>query len=55
LTPYGRQELWEDSPTGWPLRWESKQRMRTDGRPTSQWSRLQAGRSDDLTASRGRK
>jgi predicted dithiol-disulfide oxidoreductase (DUF899 family) len=52
LTVYGRQELWEDSPTGWPQRWEGKQRMRTDGRPSSQWSRLQAGRSDDLTAKR---
>jgi predicted dithiol-disulfide oxidoreductase (DUF899 family) len=48
LTVYGRQETWEDSPTGWPQRWEGKQRMRTDGRPTSQWSRLKAGRSDDL-------
>ncbi|MGZ3348070.1 MAG: DUF899 family protein [Xanthobacteraceae bacterium] len=53
LTVYGRQELWEDAPTGWPQQWEGKQRMRTDGRPTSQWPRLQAGRSDDLTASRG--
>ena len=52
LTVYGRQELWEDSPPGWPQRWEGKQRMRTDGRPTSQWPRLRAGRSDDLTASR---
>ena len=24
------------------------QRMRTDGRPTAQWSRIAAGRSDDL-------
>ena len=48
LTVYGRQELWEDSPTGWPQRWEGKQRMRTDGRPTSQWPRLKAGHSDDL-------
>jgi predicted dithiol-disulfide oxidoreductase (DUF899 family) len=40
LTVYGRQETWEDSPTGWPQRWKGKQRMRTDGRPTSQWSRL---------------
>src|SRR2546421_2865590 len=48
LTVYGRQELWEDSPKGWPQRWEGKQRMRTDGRPTSQWSRLKAGYSDDL-------
>jgi predicted dithiol-disulfide oxidoreductase (DUF899 family) len=48
LTVYGRQEKWEDSPTGWPQHWEGKQRMRTDGRPTSQWSRLKAGYSDDL-------
>ena len=48
LTVYGRQETWEDSPTGWPQRWEGKQRMRTDGRPTSQWSRLKHGHSDNL-------
>ena len=52
LTVYGRQELWEDSPSSWPQQWEGKQRMRTDGRPTSQWPRLRAGQSDDLTASR---
>jgi predicted dithiol-disulfide oxidoreductase (DUF899 family) len=48
LTVYGRQELWEDSPTGWPQRGEGSQRMRTDGHPTSQWPRLKAGHSDDL-------
>jgi predicted dithiol-disulfide oxidoreductase (DUF899 family) len=42
---YGRQEQWEDSPEGWPRR---EGAMRTNGRPTSQWSRLAAGRSDDL-------
>lgn len=52
LTVYGRQEKWEDSPTGWPQWWEGKQRMRTDGRPTSQWSRLKAGHSDDLGENR---
>jgi predicted dithiol-disulfide oxidoreductase (DUF899 family) len=51
LTAYGRQEFWEDSPAGWPQRWEGKQRMRTDGRPTSQWSRLRAGYSDGLGGS----
>jgi len=51
LTVYGRQEAWEDSPTGWPRGWgEAKQRMRTDGRPTAQWPRLKAGHSDDLTS-----
>jgi predicted dithiol-disulfide oxidoreductase (DUF899 family) len=48
LTVYGRQEKWEDSPTGWPQRFEGKQNFRTDGRPMAQWSRLKAGRSDDL-------
>ena len=52
LTVYGRQELWEDSPTGWPQRWEGKQCMRTGERPTAQWSRLKAGRSDDLGTGR---
>jgi predicted dithiol-disulfide oxidoreductase (DUF899 family) len=44
LTVYGRQEAWEDSPPGWPQDWgEGKQRMRTNGRPISQWPRLKAG------------
>jgi predicted dithiol-disulfide oxidoreductase (DUF899 family) len=61
LTVYGRQEGWEDSPDGWP---RSGHLFRTDGgapgwprvsawpggRPTAQWSRLEAGRSDDLAA-----
>lgn len=53
LTVYGRQELWEDSPAGWPQRWQGKDRVRTDGRPTAQWPRLKAGCSDDLRAGRG--
>ena len=62
LTAYGRQEEWEDSPAGWPRRGHL---TRTDagapdwpresawpgGRPTSQWPRLAAGRSDDLDPS----
>lgn len=50
MTVYGRQETWEDSPAGWPQRWEltGGQQVRTDGRPTAHWSRLEAGRSDDL-------
>jgi hypothetical protein len=48
LTVYGRQEMWEDSPTGWLQRFQGKQNFRTDGRPIAQWSRLKAGRSDDL-------
>jgi predicted dithiol-disulfide oxidoreductase (DUF899 family) len=50
MTVYGRQEKWQDVPVGWPQWWEGKYRMRTDGRPTSQWSRLREGRSDDLTS-----
>jgi predicted dithiol-disulfide oxidoreductase (DUF899 family) len=44
LTVYGRQEAWEDSPAGWP-------RQGHLTRPTPQWPRLAAGRSDDLDAS----
>ena len=59
LTVYGRQEAWEDSPPGWPRQGHL---TRTDdgppdwprvsawpgGRPTAQWPRIAAGRSDDL-------
>jgi predicted dithiol-disulfide oxidoreductase (DUF899 family) len=57
LTAYGRQEPWEDSPPGWP---QQRTYTRTSsgsptwqpewpgGRPIAQWSRLEAGRSDDL-------
>lgn len=50
LTVYGRREAWEDTPAGWPRPyWEgSANPFRTNGRPTAQWSRLDAGRSDDL-------
>jgi predicted dithiol-disulfide oxidoreductase (DUF899 family) len=38
LTPYGRQETWEDSPAGWPQdkagSWWGR-----DGRPIAQWTR----------------
>ncbi|MDT7690889.1 MAG: hypothetical protein QOI75_256 [Pseudonocardiales bacterium] len=51
LTAYGRQEPWEDSPPGWPQPWQvDGSNTRTNGRPIAQWSRLEAGRSDDLTA-----
>jgi predicted dithiol-disulfide oxidoreductase (DUF899 family) len=56
LTLYGRQEPWEDSPPGWPQQWHvdpsnflEVHTLRTNGRPIAQWSRLEAGRSDDLT------
>lgn len=57
LTVYGRQEKWEDSPSGWPQHctytrtktgsptWEPEW---PGGRPIAQWPRLAAGRSDDL-------
>lgn len=48
-TVYGRQEPWEDSPVGWPQD-PTYQSWRTNGRPIAQWSRLQAGRSDDLSS-----
>jgi predicted dithiol-disulfide oxidoreductase (DUF899 family) len=48
LTVYGRQERWEDSPTGWPKWSKDKHNYRIDGRPIVQWSRLKAGYSDDL-------
>jgi predicted dithiol-disulfide oxidoreductase (DUF899 family) len=47
LTVYGRQETWEDSPNGWP-QGDIMDTLRTNGRPTSQWSRLKTGYSDDL-------
>ncbi|MFL5900360.1 MAG: DUF899 family protein [Solirubrobacterales bacterium] len=62
LTVFGRQEPWEDSPTGWPQRCSN---VRTDGgppdwppvskwpggRPIAQWPPLEGGRSDDLAVS----
>lgn len=51
LTVYGRQEEWQDSPPGWPQPFtlDGGTQVRTDGRPTAQWSRLAAGFSDDLS------
>ena len=50
LTVYGRQEPWEDSPPGWPQEWQvDGSNTRVNGRPIPQWSRLDAGRSDDLS------
>ena len=46
LTTYGRQEKWQDSPAGWPRR--NEHNYRANGRPIPQWSRIEAGRSDDL-------
>jgi predicted dithiol-disulfide oxidoreductase (DUF899 family) len=50
LTVYGRQEPWEDSPPGWPQEWQvDGSNTRINGRPIPQWSRVEAGLSDDLT------
>jgi hypothetical protein len=52
-TVYGRPDFWEDSPEGWPQRWDSKGgQFRLDGRPTAQWSRIRAGRDEDLGTAR---
>jgi predicted dithiol-disulfide oxidoreductase (DUF899 family) len=51
LTVYGRQEVWEDSPAGWPKPWQrdGENPFRTGGRPIAQWARLRAGYSDTLS------
>jgi predicted dithiol-disulfide oxidoreductase (DUF899 family) len=51
VTVYGRQEEWEDSPPDWPIRpvANNSERVRSNGRPIAQWSRLEAGRSDSLS------
>jgi predicted dithiol-disulfide oxidoreductase (DUF899 family) len=59
LTVYGRQESWEDSPSGWPQQCSYTRTAggspawppvseRVRGRPIAQWPRLEAGCSDDL-------
>ena len=53
LSVYGRQEFWEDSPEGWPQHLDTMgEQFRLNGRPTAQWSRISAGRDDDLGARR---
>jgi hypothetical protein len=47
LTVYGRQEKHEDSPGGWPQPYSAGE-LTLDGRPVSQWSRVEAGIPDDL-------
>jgi predicted dithiol-disulfide oxidoreductase (DUF899 family) len=47
LTVYGRQETWEDSPPDW-LQHVDNTTLRANGRPVAQWSRLEAGRPDEL-------
>ncbi|WP_308120883.1 DUF899 family protein [Paractinoplanes bogorensis] len=51
LTVFGRQEPWEDSPPGRPQGWPvDGSNSRLGGRPIPQWPRIEAGFSDDLTA-----
>jgi len=54
LTVYGRREGWEEAPDGWPAaRWTGDANpFRTGERPIAQWSRVEAGRSDDLGPAR---
>ena len=47
LTVYGRQEKHEESPSGWPQAYSAGE-LTLDGRPVPQWSRIEAGRRDDL-------
>lgn len=42
MTVYGRKEVWEDSPEGWP-QGELCAFWRRDGRPTAQWTRPGVG------------
>ena len=52
MTVYGRQETWEDPPRRLaPTMGDAKkpQVWRINGRPIAQWSRVETGRSDDLT------
>src|SRR4029079_6214099 len=47
LTIFGRQETWEDSPTGWPQAWlVDSSSLRVGSRPVAQWARVEAGRDD---------
>ena len=49
MSLYGRQEKFEDSPAGWPQFYVNDGgQFRTNGRPTSQWSRLAGARRSPL-------
>ena len=63
LAVYGRQEPWEDSTPGWPQQCSNTRTASgppewsptpvwPGGRPIAQWSRFEAGHSDDLAAER---
>jgi len=42
LTPYGRQETWQDCPAGFPKQDKAGSWWRRDGRPVAQWTRTNA-------------
>ncbi|SED59801.1 DUF899 family protein [Ruania alba] len=48
LTPYGRQETWQDVPPGWPQQEWQHAGGNLDGRPIPHWPRLAEGWSDRL-------
>jgi hypothetical protein len=49
VTVYGRRDMVGLAPSGWPRRWDVKgARVHTNRGPTTQWSRLRAGCSDDI-------
>jgi hypothetical protein len=52
LAVFGRQEAHVDSTEGWPKNPDGEMNLRRSGRPISQWSRVAAGRSDDLASDR---
>ena len=45
LTVYGRQETWEDSPTGWPQRFKGKQHLRLKAGYLDDWDRQALNRA----------
>jgi len=47
LTVYERQEKHEDLPVGWPQPYAPGE-LTVEGRPLSQWARVEAGRPDEL-------
>jgi len=53
LTVYGRQEVWEDSPAGWPQQ-PTGSWWKRNGRPVPQWSRPGAKPVHDTDGHEGR-
>ncbi|MBM7844352.1 DUF899 domain-containing protein [Herpetosiphon giganteus] len=55
LTVYGRQEVWQTAPNGWPQQFFNTMCLPNEHplveRPIAQWSRIAQGHADDLYAS----